>query len=407
MRWKEISIKTLRQAPRDEESINARLLIQAGFINKLGAGIYTFLPLGLRVLEKIENITRGEMNNAGGVEFLMPSLHPAENWQTTGRWESFDALFKTKSNFGREYALGPTHEEIIYPLLRHSISSYKELPISFYQIQTKFRDEKRAKSGLMRCREFRMKDLYSFHSSSEDRDRYYEIMRKAYLKIFKILGLDVIETRASGGTFSELSQEFQVITSSGEDTVYYCPKCKNGINKEVYSGNKKCAECHGDLKEGQAVEVGNIFPLKPKFSEDFNLTFKDKEGKEKLVEAGCYGLGTSRVMGTIAEIYNDASGLIWPKSVAPFSVHLISLANNSKIRSIAEKAYKKMLDAGVDVLYDDRDVSAGEKFADTDLIGIPFRAVISEKTGNKIEMKKRGAKSAELVKLEEVIKKTK
>ena len=400
MRWKENAIKTLRQAPKDEESVNSKFLTQAGFINKLGAGIYTFLPLGLSVLKKIENIVCEEMNRAGGVELLMPGLHPSENWQKTGRWDSFDALMKTKSAFGGEYALGPTHEEIIYPLMGHFISSYKDLPVALYQIQTKFRDEKRAKSGLMRCREFRMKDLYSFHTTTEDRDRYYESIRKAYLKIFKRLGLKVIETKASGGTFSELSQEFQVITGAGEDTIYYCKKCGNGINKEVYSGKEKCLICGGVLEEGQAVEVGNIFPLKKKFAEDFNLKFKDKDGESKLVEAGCYGLGTSRVMGTIVEVFNDERGIIWPESVAPFQVHLVELGKKK-----GEVAYKKMFAAGVEVLYDDRDASAGEKFADADLIGIPYRAVISEKTGSKIELKERSSKTGKLMKIEEVIRK--
>ncbi|OGF74078.1 hypothetical protein A2W48_01030 [Candidatus Giovannonibacteria bacterium RIFCSPHIGHO2_12_44_12] len=405
MKFLEFRINTLKNPPKDEESRNAKLLIQGGFINKLGAGIYTFLPLGLRVLNKIENIVREEMNAAGGIELLMPALHPAEYWKITGRWDSFDALLKTKSNFGGEYAIGPTHEEIIYPLLSHFISSYKDLPVSLYQIQTKFRDEKRAKSGLLRCREFRMKDLYSFHVSGEDRDRYYEVMRKAYLKIFKRLELDVIETKASGGTFSELSQEFQVIAESGEDTIYYCPKCKIGINKEVHSGKEKCQKCGGGLTEGQAVEVGNIFPLKKKFAEDFKLTFKDKGGKEALVEAGCYGLGTSRVMGTAAEVFNDSKGIIWPRSIAPFRLHLLELdAKSIKIKAFAEHTYKKLLDAGIEVLYDERDASAGEKFADADLMGIPFRAVISNKTSGKIEFKERDSKEVKLVKSEELIK---
>src|SRR3972149_1897008 len=406
MKFSELGGKTQRNPPKDEESVNAKLLIQGGFINKLGAGIYTFLPLGLKVLNKVENIVREEMNASGGVELLMPALHPAENWNITGRWDSFDALLKTKSNFGGEYAIGPTHEEIIYPLLSHFISSYKDLPISLYQIQTKFRDEKRAKSGLMRCREFRIKDLYSFHENTEDRDQYYEAMRKDYLKIFKRLELEVVETKASGGTFSELSQEFQVVAPSGEDTTYYCSKCRIGINKEVYSRKEKCQECGGPLIKDNAVEVGNIFPLKKKFAEDFKLTFKDKSGKETLVEAGCYGLGTSRVIGTIAEVSHDSEGIIWPRSIAPFLVHLIELdAKSAKIKALAQKTYKKLLDAGVEVLYDDRDVSAGEKFADADLIGIPLRAAISEKTGGKIELKERNSKTMKLVKIDELMKK--
>lgn len=408
MKFTKFPIRTLKNSPKDEESVNARLLIQGGFINKLGAGIYTILPLGLKVLNKIERIVREEMNVVGGGELFMPALHTKENWNVTGRWESFDALFKLKSKNGSEYALGPTHEEIIYPLARHFISSYKDLPVSLYQIQTKFRDETRAKSGLMRTREFRMKDLYSFHENAQDRDKYYEVIRKAYLKIFKRLGLSVIETRASGGTFSELSQEFQVITTSGEDTVYYCLKCKIGINKEVYTGKEKCQVCKGELSEGNAVEVGNIFPLRKKFAEDFNVTFKDKNGEEKLVEAGCYGLGTTRVMGTIAEVRSDARGIIWPESVAPFSVHLVELdIKNKKVRQEAQKIYKKLGEIGIEVLYDDRDVSAGEKFADADLIGIPVRAIVSAKTGKEIEVKQRGSTKIEMLSFDQFIKKLK
>lgn len=405
MKFSELGIKTQKYAPKDEESINAKLLIKGGFINKLGAGIYTFLPLGLRVLNKVENIVREEMNNVGGIELLMPALHPAENWKITGRWDNFDALLKTKSSFGGEYAIGPTHEEIIYPLLSHFVASYKDLPVSLYQIQTKFRDEKRAKSGLMRCREFRMKDLYSFHATGKDRDKYYDVMRKAYLRIFKRLELNVIETKASGGTFSELSQEFQVIAPSGEDTIYYCDKCKIGMNKELQlDGIDRCERCDGKLAKAQAVEVGNIFPLKKKFAEDFNLSFKDKNGKKTLVEAGCYGLGTSRVIGAIGEIYNDSKGILWPHSVAPFAVHLVELdGKKGKIKAFAQKIYRKLLDSMIEVLFDDRDMSAGEKFADADLVGIPLRAVVSEKAGEKIELKRRNSKNARLVKLEELI----
>lgn len=414
MRQSELFVKIQKNAPKDEESKNARLLEQAGFIQKLSAGIYTFLPLGLRVLNKIENIVREEMNKAGGVEILMPSLHPKENWVSTGRWESFDALFKTKSNFGGEYGLGPTHEEVLYPLLTQHINSYKDLPISIYQIQTKFRDEKRPKAGLLRTREFRMKDLYSFHADDKDRDRYYEVIKKAYLNIFKRLGIDAIPTVASGGTFSEKSLEFQALSPAGEDMIYLCKKCNLAVNKELIGrptpdrtlGVLKCQNCGGGTDAEKAIEVGNIFPLKEKYSKDFNLSFKDKDGVLKLVSAGCYGLGTSRAMGAIAEIMNDDKGLVWPESAAPFSTHLLALGESEKPKKAADKLYGDLVAKGVEVLYDDRDgKTAGEKFADADLIGVPLRVVVSEKTlaSKSVELKRRNAKKTELVKISKLI----
>ncbi len=396
--------KTKREAPKDEEAINARLLIRAGFIDKLMAGVYTFLPLGWKVLNRIEDIVREEMDKAGGQEIFMPALHSKENWETTGRWKSFDALFKLKSRSGADFALGPTHEEIIYPLLKHYVSSYKDLPVYLYQIQTKFRDEPRVKSGLLRGREFRMKDLYSFHADEKDRDKYYEVMKKAYFNVFKRIGLETIETEASGGTFSRQSHEFQVVSKAGEDEIFVCYNCRFAVNKEIVSEEKKkCPRCGGPVKKEKTVEVGNIFPLKEKFAQDFRLTFKDKNGNEKLVSAGCYGLGTSRVMGTIVEICHDDKGMIWPEAVAPYKVHLLNISEKQK--AISDKIYNSLQKAGIEVLYDDRkDISAGEKFAEADLIGIPYRLVISEKTGNKIEIKRRDEKKMKLVSEKELIK---
>ncbi|KKT57416.1 MAG: Prolyl-tRNA synthetase [Candidatus Giovannonibacteria bacterium GW2011_GWC2_44_9] len=403
MRLSELFAKTQRTPPKDEESKNAKLLEQAGFIQKLSAGVYTFLPLGLRVLNKIENIVREEMNGAGGVEILMPSLHPKENWEITGRWQAFDALFKTKSNFGGEYALGPTHEEILYALLKKHISSYRDLPVYIYQIQTKFRDEKRPKAGLLRAREFRMKDLYSFHANDKDRDKYYEVMKETYITVFKKLGLNVIPTIASGGTFSELSMEFQVVSDAGEDIIFLCEKCDLAVNKEVASKadakSDKCSNCSGITKEIKAIEAGNIFPLKEKYANDFNLNFKDEAGKEKLVSAGCYGLGTSRVMGIIAEVMSDEKGLIWPKGVAPFTIHLIAVGESPKVKKAGEKLYVDLTARSREVLYDDRaEKMAGEKFADADLLGIPLRMVVSEKTLEKdsVELKERNSETIRL-----------
>lgn len=403
MRQSELFVKIKREAPRDEESTNARLLIRAGFIDKLTAGVYTFLPLGLKVLNKIENIVREEMEKIGGQEILMPALHPDSIWQTTGRWRTFDALFKTKSKYKNEYALGPTHEEVIYSLLTDCIKSYRDLPLYLYQIQTKFRDEPRAKSGLLRNREFRMKDLYSFHAGDEDRNAYYEKVRNAYRAIFRRFGLKAVETRASGGTFSDISLEFQVSSKAGEDVIFVCENCQVAVNREIANG-VKCFNCGMKTHEEKAIEVGNIFPLKEKFARDFNLTFKDHNGKDKLVSAGCYGLGVSRAMGAIVETRNDERGIIWPESVAPFKTHLIEISAKGG-KSAADKIYQSLQKAGIEVLYDDRKgVSAGEKFAEADLIGVPYRLVVSEKTGNKIEIKKRNEKKIKLVGEKELIK---
>ena len=406
MRISRLFSKTQKKSPKDEESKNARFLEQAGFISKSAAGIYSFLPLGLRVLNKIENIVREEMNTVGGIEILMPALHPKESWEATGRWASFGALFKTKSNFGGEYALGPTHEEILYQLLKRHISSYRDLPVYIYQIQTKFRDEPRAKSGLLRTKEFRMKDFYSFHTDDKDRDAYYEVIKKAYAKIFQKLGLNAIPTTAGGGTFSELSMEFQVLCEAGEDIIFLCKKCNLAVNKEIVSSKtSKCKNCGGATIEKKAIEVGNIFPLKEHFAKSVNLIFKDAAGKEKLVSAGCYGLGTSRVMGAIAEVMSDDRGLIWQEAVAPASVHLIAVPGGAEVKKSAEKLYDGLIAKGAEVLYDDRDTAtAGEKFADADLIGIPLRAVVSEKTleKNSVELKKRSENKTVLIKINDL-----
>lgn len=395
--------KTLREDPKDEVSANAKLLVRAGFVDKLMAGVYTFLPLGFRVLKKIENIIREEMETVGGIEFIMPSLQPKDNWVKTGRWETMDDLYKIKDVADKEFALGPTHEEVIVPLIKKSIFSYKDLPVYAYQIQTKFRMELRAKSGLLRGREFLMKDLYSFHGSEEDRDRYYNVMIDAYKKIFDRAGIGekTYFTFAPGGTFSKYSDEFQTITSAGEDIIHICDKCHIAINNELINEQKECPKCGGsDFRKEKAVEVGNIFKLKSKFAEDFNLKFKDKDGNEKFVIMGCYGIGLGRLLGAIAEINHDEKGLIWPESVSPFKVHLI------EIRESAKEIYKDLQKAGIEALYDDRDdATAGEKFADADLLGIPYRAVVSEKTvaQGKIELKNRKTGEIKMIDAKELI----
>ena len=379
MRQSQLFTKTQKEAPKDEVSANAQLLIRAGFVDKLMGGVYSFLPLGLRVFKKIENIIRREMDAINGQEILMPSLHPKEIWETTGRWDALDVLFKFKDPNGKEYALGPTHEETVVPLAQKHIRSYKDLPFAVYQIQNKFRAELRAKSGLFRGREFFMKDLYSFHATERDLDRYYEKVKKAYIKIFATLGIGdmTFVTFASGGTFAKFSHEFQTVNESGEDTIYLCKKCKTGINKEIREEVEICPECEGTkFEEKKSIEVGNIFKLKEKYSTPFGLTVTDESGKEIPVIMGCYGLGLNRVMGTIAELHHDERGLLWPESVAPYKLHLLSLNKNDE----SEKLYEALTLENIEALYDDRDARAGEKFSDADLIGIPYRAVVSEKS---------------------------
>ncbi|MEK7129212.1 MAG: aminoacyl--tRNA ligase-related protein, partial [Patescibacteria group bacterium] len=397
--------KTRREAPADEVAKNAKLLIRGGFIDKLQSGVYTYLPLGLRVLKKIENIIREEMDKAGGQELLMPSFQPKENWQTTGRWDSMDDLYKVKDSSGRENALGPTHEEVIVPLAKQFISSYRDLPLYLYQIQNKFRMELRAKSGILRGREFMMKDLYSFHQNEKDLGRYYEIMKTAYENIFDKVGIGgkTYLTFASGGSFSKYSHEFQTATEAGEDTIYICQKCKVAVNKEIISEQKTCPSCgNTDLKEEKAIEVGNIFELKTRFSEPFNLTFKDRDGKEQPVVMGCYGIGLGRLMGAIVEVLSDERGIVWPEKVAPFKIHLLSLNKNEEANAL----YEKLVSSGAEVLYDDRDISAGEKFADADLIGIPWRIIVSSKSLKEggVEVKKRTEEKERIISTEEFLK---
>jgi len=401
--------KTIKQAPKDEVSFNAQVLIKAGFIDKVSAGIYSFLPLGLRVHNKICRIIREEMDAIGGQEILMPALTPKEIWQKTGRWQTFDALFKLAGVDEKEYALGATHEEVITPLAAKHIFSHKDLPAYIYQIQTKFRNELRAKAGLLRGREFSMKDLYSFHASEDDLDKYYQIVQEAYFKILKRCGLAEITylTYARGGAFSKYSHEFQTLTENGEDTIHLCEKCRVAINEELIKEQKTCPQCGGKkLRKEKAVEVANIFKLGTRFSQPFNLAFTDEKGEKQEIVMGCYGFGPSRTMGTVVEIRHDDKGIVWPEEIAPFKVHLISLG---KAEKEAEKLYNDLLENDIETLFDNRDKSAGEKFAEADLIGIPYRLIASEKTlaENSVELKKRDSQETELIKLSEVVERLK
>ncbi|MCX6721751.1 MAG: His/Gly/Thr/Pro-type tRNA ligase C-terminal domain-containing protein [Candidatus Staskawiczbacteria bacterium] len=403
--------KTSKNKSSDTESISADLLVRAGFVDQLMAGVYSFLPLGYKVLKNIENIIRKNMEEAGGQEILMPVLQPKENWLKTGRWNNLDILFRIKGSGDKEYALGPTHEEVISPLAKKVIFSYKDLPLAVFQIQTKFRDELRAKSGILRTREFLMKDLYSFHETQEDLDKYYEKMIKVYFNVFKELGIKnkTYLTLASGGTFSKYSHEFQMVLDSGEDLIYICNKCKIAINKEIKAENPACPNCSSDsFEEKKAVEVGNIFKLGTKYSLPFELKYKDKFGQEKPVIMGCYGIGLSRAMGAVVEVNCDEKGIVWPKEISPFKVHLIELkSENRKIKNTALKIYQDLQKEGVQVLYDDRqDKSPGEKFAEADLIGIPFRVIVSEKTveKNSVEIKERDKQQAKIIKIKQLSK---
>lgn len=403
MLYSQLFPRASKQAPKDTESANARFLTQGGFVHQEMAGVYTWLPLGLRVLRNVERIVREEINALGAQELLMPALQPKENWEKTKRWMGLDILFKLKSQLGGEVALGATAEEIITPLVKAYINSYQDLPLALYQIQNKFRDELRAKAGVLRGREFGMKDLYSFHKDEADLEKYYEKAAKAYEKIFKRCGLQAVRVRASGGTFSKFSDEYQAKTSAGEDIIYYCSKCQAYYNKELVVDGK-CVEGHA-LEDGEkAIEVGNIFKLKTKYSDAFDLKYLDKDGEQKPIIMGTYGIGTTRLVGAIVEANHDEKGIVWPKEVAPFATHLVALFGkdakiNKKIAaaclSVIARSEAERSDVAISsdvVLFDDRtDVSAGEKFAVSDLLGVPERIIISEKTlaQNSMEIKDR------------------
>lgn len=407
MRQSKLFTKTRREAPSDEVSKNAQLLIRAGFINKEMAGVYSYLPLGLLVIKKIENIIREEMDKVGGQEVLMPSFQSKENWEKTGRWSDLDVLYKVTDVTGREVALGPTHEEVVVPILKNYISSYKDFPVAVYQIQNKFRMELRSKSGILRGREFIMKDMYSFHSNKEDFELFYERMKDVYKTIFDRSGIGHLTyaTFASGGSFSKYSHEFQTITPVGEDIIYIDEKSGIAVNKEVFNDDV-LAQLNlkkDDLVEQKAIEVGNIFDLKTKYSAPFDLTFVDEKGEKHIVLMGCYGIGIGRLMGTIVEVLSDDRGIIWPETVAPYKWHIVEIGSeDSRVREMAENIYKEIGENNS--LYDDRDLRAGEKFADSDLIGIPHRLIISEKNikDNVVEYKNRKTGETKLIQISEI-----
>lgn len=429
MKYSKLFGKTKREAPKDELTKNAQLLVRAGFVNKLMAGVYSYLPLGLKVIRKIEKIVREEMNKVGGQEIFLSALHPSANWKVTGGWDNIDVLFKLKSRTEREYALGQSHEEIITPLVKEYVQSYKDLPLALYQIQQKYRDELRAKSGILRGREFSMKDMYSWHKDQADFDKFYEEVKKAYLKIYSRCGLEAKVTEASGGSFSQkISYEFMILTDAGEDNILYCDNCEFCVNCEIAKNNEGdiCPKCgKGKLAKAKASEAGNVFDLGQKYTKDFGMELTSEKGEKFFPIMGCYGIGISRLMGIIVEKWADEKGIKWPSSVSPFAVNLVDLTcskkqeldgsnqflavssqqEKSKVISYGEEVYKKLIENGVEVLWDEREnVSVGQKFGDADLIGCPIRLVVSERNGEKIEWKKRDGEEVEMLGLEEVMK---
>jgi prolyl-tRNA synthetase len=407
VRLSELFTRTTHDAPGDETARNAQLLIQAGFIHKEMAGVYAYLPLGKRVLDNIIQIIREEMDAIGGQEISLTALQNKELWESTNRWSDdvVDVWFKTKINGGGEAGLAPTHEEPLTNLMKRFISSYKDLPVYPYQFQIKFRNEMRSKSGLMRGREFWMKDLYSFSKNQAEHESFYDNCSEAYMRIFSKLGLGDItfKTFAGGGSFSKYSHEFQTISPVGEDTIYVHEGRKLAINQEVYT-DEVLADLgvkREELVEKTAVEVGNIFTLGTKFSDALDLNYTAEDGSSEKVLMGCYGIGPSRLMGLIAEHFADDKGLVWPENVAPAKVYLARLGDSEAVVKASDELYNRLTVAGVGVLYDDRAIRPGEKFADADLMGIPKRLVISEKTIAAGLIESKGRLSAETMMVHE------
>jgi prolyl-tRNA synthetase len=412
MKFSKLFTKTTKNVPADEQAKNAKLLIRAGYIDKQLAGVYSYLPLGKMVLDNIIQIIRDEMDSIGGNEISMTALQSSEPWVATGRWDekNMDVWFKTKLASGSELGLAPTHEEPFTQMMRRFVDSYKDLPAYPYQFQIKFRNELRAKSGLMRGREFWMKDMYSFSRSQQEHDLFYNLVIKSYQEIFNKLGIGDItyKTFASGGSFSQFSDEFQTMSEVGEDTIYVSETKKIAINKDVLNDNslKQLGLKLDELQEKKAVEVGNIFHLGTKYTKPLNLHFTDEDGVRKPVIMGSYGLGPSRLMGLLAEHFADEKGLAWPVSIAPFKVYLAQIGTEQAINELCQDIYDHLRRNHVKLLWDDRDERTGVKFADADLMGIPYRLVISQKTikTGKYELKKRTQPDLLLADKDSVIK---
>jgi prolyl-tRNA synthetase len=411
MRYTHLFGKTLREVPKGVEAPSHKLLIKAGYIDQLLTGVYTLLPLGWRVHQKIENIIREEMEALGGQEILMPALQKKEQWIETGRWggkgEIDPPLFKFKDRRGREIALGPTHEEVVTDLARRMIASYKDLPLAVFQIQTKFRNELRPTGGLLRTREFSMKDLYSFHADEADLDRYYLGVMKAYERVFGRCGLEILVVGAAVGTIGgSESHEFMLPAEVGEDKAVYCEHCHFAANADTVGKSKGCPECGQAVFTTAAVELGHIFKLGTLYSEKMGAYFTDRDGQKRPLVMGCYGIGLGRIMAAAAEVGHDKKGLIWPKELTPFDAHLIVLTGGEEI---GESIYASAERAGLELLYDDREESAGVKLADADLIGIPVRLVVSSKSikAGGVEVSRRSEDKTEVVPVDKLAEKIK
>lgn len=409
MRVSKLFTKTLKEAPADEVSKNAQLLIRAGFVYKEMAGVYAYLPLGLKVLENIKQIIREEMNAIGSNELIMTGLQRKDVWEKTGRWddEVVDIWFKTELKDGTDIGLGWSHEEPIVEMMKNYVQSYKDLPISLYQMQTKLRNELRAKSGIMRGREFIMKDMYSFHASQEDLDAYYQKAIEAYKRVYERLGIgdDTYVTFASGGAFTKFSHEFQTICDAGEDVIYLHREKNIAINEEVIDDAvAELGVSRDELEAVKTAEVGNIFNFGTQKTDEMGLYYTDHEGQRQSLHIGSYGIGVTRVMGVIAEKLSDEKGLVWPENIAPYKVYLVSIGD---VNAQANELYEKLEAAGVTVLFDDRDERPGAKFADAELIGLPYRVTISERTiaEGKIEFSRRTGGEPELLTPEELLDK--
>jgi prolyl-tRNA synthetase len=402
--------KPRKDSPKDEVSKNADLLIRAGFIHKEMAGVYSFLPLGHTVLQNIISIIREEMNAIDGQEIHLSALQKKSTWELTDRWDDakVDNWFKTKLKNDTELGLAFTHEEPLTALVKDHVNSYRDLPFYAYQFQTKFRNETRAKSGIMRTREFIMKDLYSFSKTEEEHNDFYDKAKDAYVRIFDRVGLgeNTYLTYASGGSFAKYSHEFQTVTDAGEDIIYISKENGMAINKEVFTDDvKKDLGIDGDFTEEKAVEVGNIFSLGTKFSDAENLNYKDEKGEEQKVIMGSYGIGPARLMGTVVETLSDENGIVWPESIAPYKVHLISLGDSEDVMVEARSVYEAIVAEGISVLWDDRDQRPGQKFAESDLIGLPHRIVVSQKTIEEgvVELKNRKSGDVRKISLQEAL----
>jgi prolyl-tRNA synthetase len=407
MKFSQLFTKTTKSVSSDEVSKNAQLLIRAGYINKEMAGVYSYLPLGLRVVEKIKAIVKEEMDKIGGQEIIMTSMQRKELWEKTDRWddEKVDVWFKSELHAGGEVGFAWSHEEPMCDMMRNFIKSYRDLPAYPYQFQTKLRNELRAKSGIMRGREFLMKDLYSFSVDEEQHEHFYQSVIKAYNTVFDRVGIgaDTFVTFASGGAFTQFSHEFQTITENGEDIVYLNREKNIAINEEVYNDDtlESLKVSKNELEKVATSEVGNIFNFGTDKSSQLDLYFTDENGKRIPVWLGSYGIGITRLMGVITEKFADEDGIIWPLAVAPYHVHLVSVGTDQDIIQSADAAYQNLQSAGIEVFYDDRDESTGKKLADADLIGIPIRLVISKKTGDQVEWKLRTEKEPNLISLNE------